>query len=219
MEVLYLPDQPFPQRKWLGMGVVDAKDGHPLVDPEQHDPAQLDLETLPVFSGEINRIDVFIRLWRVFGIFDRTVRANVEPGRMLDCPGVVRSDLNGEVESDLDAAVSRFLDKAMKVLQRAERGLDGVMTPGGASDGVGAARIARKCGDGIVAPLAVDFTDGVNGRKVEDIKTHLLDFVEPGDHVIKRATLSRHRSRRARKQLIPRRATRLEAIHNDFEGP
>ncbi len=33
-------DQPFPECKWLGVGIVDPEDLHALFDPEQHDVAQ-----------------------------------------------------------------------------------------------------------------------------------------------------------------------------------
>ena len=40
MQRLHLADQPFPERKRLGVGVVDPEDAHPLRHPEQHHVAQ-----------------------------------------------------------------------------------------------------------------------------------------------------------------------------------
>ena len=59
-------DQPFPERKWLGVRVVDAKDMDPLRDPEQHDVAQCFPKPLGVGSIEVRIDDVFIFFWRDF---------------------------------------------------------------------------------------------------------------------------------------------------------
>src|SRR5262244_2499696 len=97
---LNFSDQPLPERKRLGMRIVDAKDTHPLRDPEQHDVAQSFPKSLIVGPVEIGIDDVFVLFWRIFRILDRAIGPASEPFRMLREPGMIGRALDGKVERD-----------------------------------------------------------------------------------------------------------------------
>ena len=80
---LHLADQPFPERKRLGVRIVDPEDAHALRDPEQHDVAQRRPKPFGIGAVEIRVDDVLIFLRRVFGILDRAVGPALEPFGML----------------------------------------------------------------------------------------------------------------------------------------
>ena len=103
---LHLADQPFPERKRLGVRIVDAEDLHALIDPEQHDVAQRLPQRDAVRAVEVGVDDVLVFLRRVLGVADRAVGPALEPLRMLLEPGMIRRALHGEVERDFHAVLA-----------------------------------------------------------------------------------------------------------------
>src|SRR6516225_5506957 len=93
-------DQPLPERKRLGMRIVDAKDTHPLCDPEQHDVPQGLPKSLIVRRVKVGIDDVFVLFWWIFRILDRAIGPASEPFRMLREPGMIGRALDGKVECD-----------------------------------------------------------------------------------------------------------------------
>src|SRR5687768_8828079 len=75
-------DQPLPEGERLRVRVIDAKDAHALLDPEAHYALELLPQRLPVLRVEIDRVNVFVALWRVLGVADRAVRPVAEPLRV-----------------------------------------------------------------------------------------------------------------------------------------
>src|SRR5205823_8451237 len=57
------------------------------------------------------------------------------------------------------------------------------------------------------------------GRKVEDIKSHFSDVVEPFHAILKRAMLDRLGERRTRKHFIPRTVLSSFAVYNHDQFP
>ena len=82
-------DAPFPERKRLGMRVIDAEDRHPVARPEEEDALQLLPQTSGILAVEVEWIDVLVFLRWVFGVLDRPVRPVAEPFRMFTHPGVI----------------------------------------------------------------------------------------------------------------------------------
>jgi len=87
---LHFSDQPFPERKRLGVRIVDAEDAHTLLDPEQHDIAQSSPERFAASSKEIGIDEVLIFLRGVCRVSDRTVGTALQPFWMLGEPWMAR---------------------------------------------------------------------------------------------------------------------------------
>src|SRR3954453_10764416 len=106
-----LVHQPFPERKRLGVRIIDAKNRHALLDPELEDAFQLFPQVLPVFRFEIEWIDVLIFLWRILGVLYGAVRTPREPFRMLLHVRMVRRALERDIERDFDVELARACDE------------------------------------------------------------------------------------------------------------
>src|SRR3954451_19048780 len=50
---LHFPDQPLPERKWLGVRIIDPKDPNSPANPEQHHVAQRPPKALTVGAIEV----------------------------------------------------------------------------------------------------------------------------------------------------------------------
>src|SRR5215813_2381469 len=119
---LNFSDQPLPERKCLGMRIVDAKDTHPLRDPEQHDVAQGFPKSLIVRPVKIGIDDVFVLFWWIFRILDRAIGSASEPFRMLCEPGMIGRALDGKVERDFQAVLRAGSHQAPEIVERPKLG-------------------------------------------------------------------------------------------------
>src|SRR5580704_5538538 len=100
-----LPDQPFPECKRLGMGIVDAKYFDAAGNPEIDDAFELVPQSAPIACFEIERIDVLVFLRRVLGVLHAAVGPMLEPLRMLRDVRMVGSALKRNVRAlAIDAA-------------------------------------------------------------------------------------------------------------------
>src|SRR6516165_2118054 len=115
---LNFSDQPLPERKRLGMRIVDAKDTHPLRDPEQHGVAQGLPKSLIVRRVKVGIDDVFVLFRRVFRILDRAVGSASEPFRMLREPGMVGRALDSKVGRDFQAVLRAGSHQAPETVER-----------------------------------------------------------------------------------------------------
>ena len=144
----HVADQPLPERQRLGVRVVDAKGLHALFHPAHHDVTQLG----PQAGDGIGRIeidvdDVLVLFRRIFRVFDRAVRAPVEPTRMLFEPWVVLGALDGEIQGDFQAVVGSSLDQPAEIIASAQLRVNSLVTALLTANGVGAARIIRAGGE------------------------------------------------------------------------
>src|SRR6516225_4791454 len=196
-------DQPLPERERLGMRIVDAKDAHSLRDPEQHDVAQRLPKPFVVGSVQVRIDDVLILFWRVFGILDRAVGSAPEPFRMLREPGMVGRALDGKVERDFHTVLRAGAHQAPKILERPKLGVYGVVAALGGADGIWTARIPGFAMERIVAALAVDAADRMDGSQINDIETHRADVGQSIDTIVKGAVLTGDRRLTAWHHLVP----------------
>ncbi len=101
MDFLDLGNEPFPEAKGLGMGIIHAEDPYSLLRPEEHHAAKLLPELPPVIGFKLQWIDVFILLGRVFGVLYRPVGTPAKPFGMSVDIGMIGRALKGEVKGDL----------------------------------------------------------------------------------------------------------------------
>ena len=129
---------------------------------------------------------------------NRAVRANLEPVLVIANVRVIGRALEGDVESDLKVELAGFRDEVPKVLDAAERGMDGFVTAFLRANGPWAARVIRAGGEAIVRAFAERFSDRMNGRKIQNVEGHLGDLGQdalaiaecadgPREHFIPRA--------------------------------
>ena len=216
MPHLHLADQPFPECERLGVRIVDAEDTHALIDPKQHDVAQRVPEPGPVGAIEIRIDDILIFLRRVLGVTDRAVGPVAEPIGMLDQPGVVRRQLNGEIECDCHAESAACLDQPAKVVERAELGMNGVMAAFLRADGIRAARVTGAGDERIVGALAMRAPDGVNRRKIDDVESQGGKLGQARDAVVEGSVPARDAGLAAWEHLVPGTGARQRRI--DHQG-
>ena len=141
--LLHFVDQPFPERKRLGVRIVDAEDAHALLHPEQDDVAQRLPQRDAVGAVEIRIDDVLVFLRRVLGVADRAVGPALEPFRMLASARDDPASTGWRSRAPPPCRAAAGIDEAAEVVERAELGMHRVVAALPAADGVGAARIVR----------------------------------------------------------------------------
>src|SRR5262249_25254442 len=95
---LDLANDPLPECKGFGVGIVDAKNAYALVDPELEHALQFFPQCAPTGGFKIQRIDVLIFFGGIFRVLDGTVGSGAEPLRMLTNVGVIGRALKGNVQ-------------------------------------------------------------------------------------------------------------------------
>src|SRR5690606_23004506 len=105
VSVAHFPQHPLPERQWLSVRIIDTKNAHTLLDPENHNVTQGAPQcSLTGCTGqraiEIRVDDVLVALGRVLCVLQRAVRPPIEPVGMLPQPRMVRRALNSKVQSD-----------------------------------------------------------------------------------------------------------------------
>ena len=164
-------DQPIPEVRGLSVWIVHAESLHAVLDPEHHHTEDLGINTVGIII-KVQGVNVLVLLRGIFRISDGAVRKNRKPLGVLSRPGMVGGALQSKIEGDLDAKLLGLLNQRIKVLQGAQIRVDGVVTTGCRSNSPRASDIVRLRGQGIVAALAVNLTNGVNGWEVHGVKTH-----------------------------------------------
>src|SRR5215510_10978166 len=155
------------------MRVVHTENAHALLDPEADDALELLPECLPVRRVKVKGIDVLIFLRRVFRVLHSAIRAPPEPLRVLLHIGMIGRTLESDVEGYLYPILLGCGEQAPEIVQGPELGMDGSMPAGSRANGPGTAWIIGSGHGGIVLALAVDLANRMNGREIEDVKTHM----------------------------------------------
>src|SRR5215475_13155153 len=154
------------------MGVIYAEDTHALCDPEADNALELLPEGSPVRCVEVKGIDILIFLGRIFRVLHGAIRTPLEPLRVLLHVGMIGGTLEGDVEGYLYPMLLGCGDQALEIVQGPELWMDGRMPAGGRPNGPGTPWVIGSSHGGIVLTLAVDLANGMNGREIEDVKTH-----------------------------------------------
>src|SRR5262249_4865297 len=105
----------------------------------------------------------------VFRILDRAVGSAPEPFWMLREPGMVGRALDGKVERDFQAVLCAGAHQAPKIVKRPKLGMYGIVAALGGADGIWTARIAGFATERIIATLAVDAADRMDGGQIKPI--------------------------------------------------
>ena len=214
---LDLRDHPGPERDRLGVGIVDAEDPHPLLDPEEEDALRLLPERLALPPQEVQGVDVLVPLRRVLGVLDRPVGPVVEPLRVLGHPGMVRRALERVVQRDLEPAVSGGSKERAEVRQRPQGGIDRLVPPVLVADGPRGARVVGARLERVVSSLPEAPPDRMDRRQVDHVEAHVRDLRQPLDAVAERAGSARHPALGSREHLVPRGEPGQRPVHDHLE--
>src|SRR5258708_18706029 len=90
-----------------------------------------------------------------------------------------------------------------KISVRAQLRQDVLVPPLGRADCPRAPDVLRACNQGIVGALAVDAPYRMDGRKIQHVEAHVGQVGQPRLDVLKSAVMTRLRTRRAGKHLVP----------------
>ena len=215
MLFLNLADHPFPEGKRLGMRIIDAKDAHTLLDPEIENALQFLPQRPPLRALEIQRIDILILLRRILGILYRAVRTLAEPFRMLAHVGMIRRALKRDIERDLESVLFGFGHEPPEIFQRAEFGMNGLVTAFRRSDGPRTADISRLRLYRIVLSFPKGPPDRMNWRKIDDVETHGCDVGKPCLAIAECSVTTSLGRAGSRKYFVPSGEARLFAVDYD----
>src|SRR5580658_6825461 len=184
----HFSDQPFPERERLSVRIVDAKDANAFAGPIEDRVTQREPkvgDSVCCIKFDVDDVLVFLR--RVFGIAYRTVRAPVEPPRMVIEPRMIRRALDREIKRELQAAHGGCFAQPPKIADRTEFTMDRVVAAFAASDGVWTPDIGRLAAQVVVLTLAICQSDRVNWREIKNVKAHITNVREEADHAVESA--------------------------------
>jgi len=85
---------------------------------------------------------------------------------------MVRRALVCEVERYFDSQFPGSRQQSLEIFERAQTSVDGFVPAFARPDGPGAANVLGSSGFSVVLSLAISPANGVNGRQVENIKSH-----------------------------------------------
>ena len=154
------------------MRVIDPENGNPFFNPEKKNTAKFKPEILPVRSLEIDRQNVLIPLWRIFGKLYRSVRTPLEPLGVLLHIGMIRRALKCNIDSDSNTLLLRLGNESTKFSYGTKLRMHGFMTTFSAPDCPAAPRFIRPCRQSIVLPLSLGQSYRMNRRKIDDVEPH-----------------------------------------------
>ena len=143
MIALDLRNRPLPERKCLGVRIVDAKDRDAHADPVDEDALQLLPHSLPVFAFKIEGIDVLIFLRRILRILNGPVRPLLEPVLMLLYVGMIGRCLERDIQRDGQIELGSLRDKALEILNRSQSLRISLCPPFAGADRPRTSKIAR----------------------------------------------------------------------------
>src|SRR5262249_26229670 len=132
---------------------------------------------------------------------------------------MVRRALDGKIKSELDAMGGTRLAQETKIVDGAERGMDGIVTTFVAANRVGTADVVGRDGQAVIFAFAIGRTDRMDRRQVEDIKSHLFDARQVPDDITERSVTVWVVGCRTRKQLIPSSENRLSTLDIERQCP
>ena len=103
--------------------------------------------------------------------------------------GMVRSALKGDIEGDFNFVVRWRFQPAAENPRSSQFGVDGFMAAFAGTNGPGAAGFAGLAFRIIVLSFPKRFADGMDGRQIENIKTHFGDSRQGRLAIFERAVL------------------------------
>src|SRR5690606_12361858 len=217
MAPLHLRDHPLPERERLRMGIVDTEDRYALADPELEHAFELPPQRLPLVGFEIERDDVLVLLRRVLRVLDAPVGPPPKPTRMSADIGVIGRALERDVERDLEPEAASLGRELAKILERAERRMNVLVTALLRADRPRRARIVRAGHERVVRALPLRSADRMDRRQIDDVEAEAGDVRQTLARALERAVTLAVFGRRAREELVPRREARALAVDDDGE--
>src|SRR5262249_46327863 len=118
-------------------------------------------------------------------------------------PRMIRRALHGEIERDLDPMGTCRGDETAKVVERSKFGVDACMSAGLGADRIGAARVLWLRNERVVTSFAVRCANGMDGRKVKNIKTKIAHIGQAIHNIFESSVAAEIARLRSREKLIP----------------
>src|SRR6185437_9381733 len=136
---------------------------------------------------------------------------------MLRDPGVVRCALEGDVQGQFHLSCAKLLNQIFKVSQGAKLGQDGEMSALLCADGPGTAYVVALRVGRVVLTLAKAAANGVNGRQIKHVETHIRNVIKLLYYIAQCPMLPRL-SPGPWEQFVPGRKPGSLAIYPDAQG-
>src|SRR5262249_2750976 len=185
--VFEIPDHPLPEIERFGVRVVDAENTHTLLNPEFNNGFQFLPKRTPMRCLEIERINILVFFRRILCILNGPVRPMPKPFRMLLHIRMIRGTLIREIECNIDSVLFSGANEMVKVVQRAEVGREGLVPAENGTDRPWTSRFTRPRCSRVVFSFSKAFADRMNGREIQNVKTHLRDLRQQTFTVFERA--------------------------------
>ena len=199
------------------MRIVDAKNVHALRDPIVEDALDLFPQCRCRRRRKIERINVLVFLRRILRVLNASVGASPEPLRMLLDVGMVGRALQRDIERDVDAELPCCGHEPPEIVQRPQRRMDRLVPALFGADRPRAARIVGGRHERVIAALALDASDWMDRRKIQNVEAQRRDARQQGFAVGERAVPAPGRTARARKHLVPAGKARAFRLDDDRE--
>src|SRR5258708_4331740 len=175
MLILNLRNQPCPERQGLGVGIVDPKNLHAHVNPEQDNRFELLPKRLARWTGEIEVDDVLIAFGRIFRGFQGAIGTPGEPLRMFANVRVIRRALKRQIQGNLNSALRGDADKSFEILERTQLWMHRLVAAFRGANCPWAAHVLGPSPWRILAAFSAGAADGVDRRQVQDVEPKVLN--------------------------------------------
>jgi hypothetical protein len=202
--------------------IIHAKNPHSEIAPESDYIVQLLPQGLPVRIVKIQRINILVFLWRILGVFDRSIRALKEPLGMIANVRMIGRAIDGEVQRDLHSPLLDLANQPLEILERSKfrrhilmaTAVDALTI---VADGIGNTRLTRLTCHRVVASFARCLANGMDRRKVYYVKTHRLGIIDPWKAIAKSRPAVGPAFGGTREEFVPRSVYRELLVHPKWQ--
>src|SRR2546428_6205591 len=208
-----ITDHPFPEVEGFRVRIIDAKNPDALVDPEFDNTLQFFPKRSPIRRFEFERIYVLVFFRRIFRVLNRSIRPPAKPLRTLPDIRMIGRALIGEIQCHVDPPAFRSRNKAAKIIESSELGVNGLVSPLLRTDRPRASGLARLGFARVVFPFAMRVSDRMNRGKIKNVEAHFSDLGNYDPLAIL------ERPAGPRKHFVPRTEARANGVDGNPQLP